>query len=400
MDQRNETFVPHVLAVTAGTVVDFPNSDRIYHNVFSLSKAARFDLGRYAAGHSKSVRFDQPGIVRVFCEIHSHMNAFILVFGHPFFAMTDADGRYRIDNVPPGYLQRRSPGTKGVASESRSGHRAGRRRSPSSTSRSDEAFRFLAAQPHLSDERHAGGAVDRRGHLPGQRPRHPGGRERRCSARSWRPARSSTSCGRRAPRRSRDGARSSPMRPKLKAAVDTERSADGPGRRRATIRISCNSNLLLVTNRPGAGARHGRRAPQAARSSPASRRFAMRSTDRESFSLLAAARRHAPAGRRCRLLIGIEQPEILGTVSVGFLLDNALARAVEGDDRQRCRVRDGRAGSRGHAAARDVRDARRASADDGHLADHHAGRRGLPRCCRGRSRRGRQPAGGSRRRWR
>jgi plastocyanin len=102
MDQRNETFVPHVLAITAGTVVEFPNSDRIYHNVFSLSKVARFDLGRYEAGRSQSVRFDRPGVVRVFCEIHSHMNAFILVFSHPFFAMTDADGRYRIGNVPPG----------------------------------------------------------------------------------------------------------------------------------------------------------------------------------------------------------------------------------------------------------------------------------------------------------
>ena len=102
MDQRNETFVPHVLAITAGTVVDFPNSDRFYHNVFSLSKAARFDLGRYAKGKSKSVRFDQPGIVRVFCEIHSHMNAFVLVFAHPFFAITDTDSRYRINNVPPG----------------------------------------------------------------------------------------------------------------------------------------------------------------------------------------------------------------------------------------------------------------------------------------------------------
>jgi plastocyanin len=102
LDQRNETFVPHVLAITTGTTVDFPNSDRIYHNVFSLSKTASFDLGRYPMGHSKSVRFDKPGIVRVFCEIHSHMSAFILVFSHPFFAMTDGDGRYRIDNVPPG----------------------------------------------------------------------------------------------------------------------------------------------------------------------------------------------------------------------------------------------------------------------------------------------------------
>jgi len=102
MDQHNETFVPHVLAIMTGTTVDFPNSDNFYHNVFSLSKTAKFDLGRYAAGHSRSIVFDRPGIVRVFCEIHSHMNAFILVFSHPFFAMTDVDGRYRLDNVPPG----------------------------------------------------------------------------------------------------------------------------------------------------------------------------------------------------------------------------------------------------------------------------------------------------------
>jgi plastocyanin len=102
LDQRNETFVPHVLAITTGTTVDFTNSDRIYHNVFSLSKTEPFDLGRYAVGHSRSRRFDHPGIVRVFCDIHSHMNAFILVFSHPFFAITDAEGRYHIDNVPPG----------------------------------------------------------------------------------------------------------------------------------------------------------------------------------------------------------------------------------------------------------------------------------------------------------
>jgi plastocyanin len=102
LDQRRETFVPHVLAITAGTTVDFPNHDRTYHNVFSLSKAKRFDLGRYAAGTSKSVRFDRPGIVRVFCDIHSHMNASILVFGHRFFAVTDDQGRYEIDRVPPG----------------------------------------------------------------------------------------------------------------------------------------------------------------------------------------------------------------------------------------------------------------------------------------------------------
>jgi len=102
LDQRNEAFVPYVLAVTVGSTVDFPNSDRVYHNVFSLSKARRFDLGRYPRGQSRSVRFDQPGVVRVFCEIHSHMSAFILVFAHRFFAATDAEGRYRIEGVPPG----------------------------------------------------------------------------------------------------------------------------------------------------------------------------------------------------------------------------------------------------------------------------------------------------------
>ena len=102
IDQRGETFVPHVLAVKTGTIVDFPNSDETYHNVFSLSRLKPFDLGRYAAGRSKSVRFDRPGIVRVFCDIHSHMSAFVLVFSHRLFAVTDDEGRYRIDGVSPG----------------------------------------------------------------------------------------------------------------------------------------------------------------------------------------------------------------------------------------------------------------------------------------------------------
>jgi plastocyanin len=102
LDQRNETFVPHIIAIVAGTTVDFPNSDHTYHNVFSLSKTKTFDLGRYAVGRSKSVRFDRPGIVRVFCDIHSHMSAFILVFAHRFFAVAERDGSYRLENVPPG----------------------------------------------------------------------------------------------------------------------------------------------------------------------------------------------------------------------------------------------------------------------------------------------------------
>lgn len=105
LDQRNETFVPHVLAIRAGTVVDFPNNDRTYHNVFSLSRIRRFDLGRYAAGHSRAVRFDRPGIVRVFCDIHSHMNAFILVFSHPYFAVTGNDGAFDLGRIPVGTYQ-------------------------------------------------------------------------------------------------------------------------------------------------------------------------------------------------------------------------------------------------------------------------------------------------------
>ncbi len=102
LDQKNETFLPYVLAVTVGSTVDFPNDDRTYHNVFSLSKPKRFDLGRYPRGQSRSVRFDKPGIVRVFCEIHSQMSAWILVFAHPYFATTDAAGRYHVDDVPAG----------------------------------------------------------------------------------------------------------------------------------------------------------------------------------------------------------------------------------------------------------------------------------------------------------
>ena len=102
MRQEGLTFVPHVLAVPRGSTIDFPNGDAIFHNVFSLSKAASFDLGRYPKGASKSVRFDTPGLVKVFCHIHSDMSAVIVVLDNPFFAVPDAAGHYAIDGVPPG----------------------------------------------------------------------------------------------------------------------------------------------------------------------------------------------------------------------------------------------------------------------------------------------------------
>ena len=102
IDQRNETFVPRVVAVPVGSTVSFPNGDDIYHNVFSLARAKSFNLGRYPRGHSKDVRFDRPGVVRVFCDIHSHMSATVMVFNHPWFAVPDEQGRFTLADVPPG----------------------------------------------------------------------------------------------------------------------------------------------------------------------------------------------------------------------------------------------------------------------------------------------------------
>jgi plastocyanin len=102
LTQRDERFVPHVLPVLVGTTVEFPNADPVYHNVFSLASAATFDLGRYPAGASKSVTFDQPGVVQVFCHIHSDMSAVILVLDTPLYTIPGADGRYALDGVPPG----------------------------------------------------------------------------------------------------------------------------------------------------------------------------------------------------------------------------------------------------------------------------------------------------------
>ena len=102
MEQRDEQFVPHVLPVTRGTRVAFPNADDIYHNVFSLSKAAAFDLGRYPTGQSRERQFNTPGTVQVFCHIHSDMAATVLVLANRFFAVPTANGRFAIDSIPAG----------------------------------------------------------------------------------------------------------------------------------------------------------------------------------------------------------------------------------------------------------------------------------------------------------
>ena len=100
--QVNETFVPQVLAIQTGDTVHFPNLDPFFHNVFSLSGARSFDLGRYPKNQVRSVKFDRPGIVKVFCHIHSHMNAVIRVFDHPYFCKADSNGTFSIPHVPEG----------------------------------------------------------------------------------------------------------------------------------------------------------------------------------------------------------------------------------------------------------------------------------------------------------
>jgi plastocyanin len=100
--QQNETFVPHVIAITKGSSVDFPNNDPYFHNVFSLSSASQFNLGRYPRGQTRPWKFTRAGLVKVFCDIHSHMSASILVLDHPYFTIPAADGSYELTNVPSG----------------------------------------------------------------------------------------------------------------------------------------------------------------------------------------------------------------------------------------------------------------------------------------------------------
>jgi plastocyanin len=100
--QKDKRFLPHILAVPVGSTVDFPNLDPIFHNAFSSYNGQLFDLGLYPPGSTRSVRFTRPGVVRVFCNIHSSMSAMIVVLATPWFAVTGRDGSIDIRDVPPG----------------------------------------------------------------------------------------------------------------------------------------------------------------------------------------------------------------------------------------------------------------------------------------------------------
>jgi plastocyanin len=100
--QHNKTFQPHVLVVPVGTVVDFPNRDPFFHNVFSLFDGKRFDLGLYEAGASNSVRFDRLGVSFLFCNIHPEMSAVVVAVDTPYYGFSDRKGNLTIQNVPDG----------------------------------------------------------------------------------------------------------------------------------------------------------------------------------------------------------------------------------------------------------------------------------------------------------
>lgn len=100
--QQNHSFSPSQTVVPRGSTIDFPNDDKVFHNVFSVSKAARFDLGLYKAGSSKAVTFDRTGVVDVFCNIHPQMVAKIKVVDNAYYATVERDGRFTIKGVPAG----------------------------------------------------------------------------------------------------------------------------------------------------------------------------------------------------------------------------------------------------------------------------------------------------------
>jgi plastocyanin len=102
MDQREMKLVPYVLPVLINTTVGFPNNDKNWHNIYSKSDAKKFDLGLYAPGKFRSVTFDKPGVVRVLCNVHPNMEAFIVVKNHPYFIAPETNGNYRLDGVPVG----------------------------------------------------------------------------------------------------------------------------------------------------------------------------------------------------------------------------------------------------------------------------------------------------------
>ena len=101
IEQRGKQFAPHVMAVPVGSTVSFPNFDAIYHNVFSISKTKAFDLGMYQKGELRELTFDKPGLVRLSCNIHSNMSAYLIVVDDPHYAVVE-EGKFAFNSLAPG----------------------------------------------------------------------------------------------------------------------------------------------------------------------------------------------------------------------------------------------------------------------------------------------------------
>jgi hemoglobin len=102
IEQRNKTFAPHIMAVPVGSTVSFPNFDPIFHNVFSLSRAKPFDLGMYKNSETREVKLDKPGIVRLGCNLHANMSAYLVVVDAPHYVIVNSDGTYSFKSLAPG----------------------------------------------------------------------------------------------------------------------------------------------------------------------------------------------------------------------------------------------------------------------------------------------------------
>ena len=102
LTQHNKSFEPHILVVPVGAVVQFPNHDPFFHNVFSLFEGKRFDLGLYEAGSSRNVSFDRPGVSYIFCNIHAEMSAVVIALETPYYSISSAKGEIVLPDVPVG----------------------------------------------------------------------------------------------------------------------------------------------------------------------------------------------------------------------------------------------------------------------------------------------------------
>jgi plastocyanin len=103
--QKDKRFTPHVIAVRVGTEIEFPNQDPFFHDVFSIYRGKPFDLGLYESSTARKVKFSQPGVSYIFCNIHPEMSAAVVALPTPYFAMTNSDGNFQIAHVPPGHYK-------------------------------------------------------------------------------------------------------------------------------------------------------------------------------------------------------------------------------------------------------------------------------------------------------